>query len=131
MEKLIHSIENLKQFANYLYKEWYKKFLLKWDLWVLKTEFVKQFANILWIKNVTSPTYTYINNYNDKLLHCDFYRINGKIELLNLWILEEIENFEYICVEWPKFTELYADSSRLEVEIKKISSTERLIKYGP
>jgi len=131
MKKIIYSIDDLKQFANQLYKEWYKKFLLKWDLWAWKTEFVKQFANILWIKNITSPTYTYINNYENKLLHWDFYRIKSEIELLNLWIIEEIEDFEYICIEWPKFSHLYANSNWLEIEIKKINLQKRVIKYNP
>ena len=131
MEKIIYSIDDLKQFANQLYKDWYKKFLLKWDLWAWKTEFVKQFANILWIKNITSPTYTYINNYENKLLHWDFYRIKNEIELLNLWIIEEMEEFEYICIEWPKFSHLYANSNWLEIEIKKTNLQERIIKYNP
>jgi len=131
MEKIIYSIDDLKQFTNQLYKDWYKKFLLKWDLWAWKTEFVKQFANILWIKNITSPTYTYINNYENKLLHWDFYRIKNEIELLNLWIIEEMEEFEYICIEWPKFSHLYANSNWLEIEIKKTNLQERIIKYNP
>jgi tRNA threonylcarbamoyladenosine biosynthesis protein TsaE len=96
-------------------------------LWAWKTEFTKQLAQNLWIQNISSPTYTYINNYQNKLLHWDFYRINSEIEFINLWILDEIEDAEYICIEWPKFTHLYADSNWLKVKIQKLPSGERKI----
>ncbi len=124
---IIKSISELNNFAKDILKKWYKKFLLVWDLWVWKTEFVKQLAKNIWIKRINSPTYTYINNYKNKLLHWDFYRINNEQEFLNLWILEEIDNFEYVCIEWPKFKKLYIDKNWLEIEIQKINSLERKI----
>lgn len=120
MEKTISSIKDLSDFIDELLKKWYKKFLLSWDLWVWKTEFTKQLAKKIWIKNISSPTYTYINNYDNKLLHWDFYRIKEQQDFLNLWILEDIEYFEYVCIEWPKFKELYKDEDFIELEIKKI-----------
>jgi len=123
----ISSIQELEELVKKLLNRWYKKFLLKWDLWAGKTEFTKQLAKQLWISNISSPTYTYINNYQNKLLHWDFYRINSEQEFLNLWILDEIEDFEYVCIEWPKFSHLYADKDWLEVEIKKIDKNKRQI----
>ena len=123
----ISSIQELEGLVKELLNQWYKKFLLKWDLWAGKTEFTKQLAKQLWISNITSPTYTYINNYQNKLLHWDFYRINSEQEFLNLWILDEIENFEYVCIEWPKFSHLYADEDWLEIEIKKLDENKREI----
>jgi len=123
----ISSIQELEELVKKLLSRWYKKFLLKWDLWAGKTEFTKQLAKQLWISNITSPTYTYINNYQNKLLHWDFYRINSEQEFLNLWILDEIEDFDYVCIEWPKFSHLYADKDWLEIEIKKIDENKRQI----
>ena len=123
----ISSIQELEELVKKLLNRWYKKFLLKWDLWAGKTEFTKQLAKQLWISNISSPTYTYINNYQNKLLHWDFYRINSEQEFLNLWILDEIEDFDYVCIEWPKFSHLYADKDWLEVEIKKIDKNKRQI----
>ena len=123
----ISSIQELEELVKKLLNRWYKKFLLKWDLWAGKTEFTKQLAKQLWISNISSPTYTYINNYQNKLLHWDFYRINSEQEFLNLWILDEIEDFEYVCIEWPKFSHLYADKDWLEIEIKKIDENKRQI----
>ncbi len=123
----ISSIQELEELVKKLLNRWYKKFLLKWDLWAGKTEFTKQLAKQLWISNISSPTYTYINNYQNKLLHWDFYRINSEQEFLNLWILDEIEDFDYVCIEWPKFSHLYADKDWLEIEIKKIDKNKRQI----
>jgi len=128
MEVKILSIQELLDFIDKLLKKWYKKFLLSWDLWVWKTEFTKQLANKLWIKNITSPTYTYINNYDDKLLHWDFYRMETKEDFLNLWILEYMEDFEYVCIEWPKFKEYYKTTDFIELNIKK-EGEDRIINY--
>ncbi len=117
--KTIYNIKDLSNCIDKLLQKWYKKFLLSWDLWVWKTEFTKQLAKKIWIENISSPTYTYINNYNDKLLHWDFYRIEKKEDLLNLWILEDIEDFDYICIEWPRFKEFYKNEEFLEIYIKK------------
>lgn len=129
MEKKISSIQELSDFVDELFKKWYKKFLLNWDLWVWKTEFVKQLAKKLWIKNISSPTYTYINNYENKLLHWDFYRIESKEDFLNLWILEEVDDFEYVCIEWPKFKEFYKTADFLELTIKKVWN-DRIISFS-
>ncbi len=131
MQINIKNIEELKNFIQNLLNKGYSKFLLKWDLWAGKTEFTKQLANLIGIKNITSPTYTYINIYENKLLHWDFYRINSEAEFLNLWILDEIDNYPFICIEWPKFEKYYADPNYLVVEIKKNPDQSRLIKYFP
>lgn len=128
MEKKIYSIQELSDFVDNLLKKWYKKFLLNWDLWVGKTEFTKQLAKRLWIRKISSPTYTYINNYENNFLHWDFYRIEDKKDLINLWILDEIEDSEYICIERPKFKELYKNDEFLELTIKK-KGEYRIINY--
>jgi len=119
MKVKICSIEELEKFVKELLEKWYKKFLLEWDLWVGKTEFTKQLAKQLWIKNISSPTYTYINIYEDKLLHWDFYRIENEQKFLNLWLVDEIENYNYVSIEWPKFSNYYDDWEFLKISIKK------------
>ena len=115
----IKTIDELSDFVKQLLDKGYKKFLLEWDLWVGKTEFTKQLAKHLWIKNISSPTYTYINIYDDKLLHWDFYRIETEQEFLNLWIVDEIENYDYVVIEWPKFENYYIDDDFVKISIKK------------
>lgn len=61
-----------------------KVLLLKWDLWAGKTTLIKWFAEWLWIdpEKVQSPTYAYVNIYDDKLLHIDMYRLTTFDELI-------------------------------------------------
>jgi len=124
---IINNIQELEQLVKNLLDKWYKKFLLEWDLWAGKTECTKQLAKHIWIKNISSPTYTYINIYEDKMLHWDFYRISSQEELLNLWILEEIQEYDYVVIEWPRFQKLYQDENFIKIQIKKINENQREI----
>ncbi|HCY21355.1 TPA: hypothetical protein DIC40_05945 [Patescibacteria group bacterium] len=56
-------------------------------------------------KHVQSPTYTYLNVYNNKLLHIDMRRINEHKELVEKGILDQIHQYEYILIERPKHTQ--------------------------
>lgn len=109
----------------------YKKILLYWDLWAWKTQFVKGFANWLGIDSslVQSPTYTYMNIYDGRLLHIDMYRLNDFNDLIDKGILEQIEQFEYIVIEWPKREEEYADENWKKIIIEKIDKKTRKIKF--
>ena len=126
---IIKNIDELSDFVKILIDKWYKKFLLEWDLWVGKTEFTKQLAKHLWIKNISSPTYTYINVYDNKLLHWDFYRIENEKDFLNLWILDEIEDYDYVVIEWPKFSKFYDDGDFLKINIIKNEDGSRKFIY--
>jgi len=78
---------------------------LKGDLASGKTTFTKGFCKYFnVIENVTSPTYTIINEYSGDILifHIDCYRINNTKELLNLGIEEYFDLDGIILIEWPE-----------------------------
>ena len=84
--------------------------LLSGNLGVGKTTFVKyvinffQKANKQKITEVTSPTFTVMNEYQIKkilLKHYDLYRIKNKKELNNLGIQENLKD-QITLVEWPE-----------------------------
>ncbi len=131
MKKIINSTEEMMKLAWELIQKWYNKFLLHGDLGVGKTHFCKWIATQLWIdkNNVKSPTYTYLNIYDDKFLHIDMYRLENIEDAMAKGITEEIENYNHICIEWPKFTEYYTDENWLEVKIEKIDETTRKVKW--
>lgn len=62
-----------------------KILLLHGELGAGKTTMIKGFAAGLDINadEVTSPTYTYVQEYNKKLLHIDMYNIQSYEELLH------------------------------------------------
>lgn len=106
-----------------------KVLLLEWDLGAGKTLLTKWFAGWLWIDwdTVRSPTYAYINIYENKLLHIDMYRIEKYDDLIEKWILDQINNFDYIVVERPKFIDKLWLKNYFEIKIIKTSETERKI----
>jgi len=110
----------------------HKKILLNGELWAWKTLFTKWYATALWIdKNIVqSPTYTYLNIYNKKLLHIDMYRFEKFEDLLEKGILEEMENYDYIIIERPKFLDKIDYSEYHVWNIEKISDGEREIHPG-
>ena len=104
-------------------------FFLVWDLWSGKTTFTKWFAEWLWIdsKKVQSPTYTYVNIYDNKLLHIDMYRIESFEDLIEKWIIDLLNEYEYILIEWPKWTEKLNLSWTKTLSITKTWDQEREI----
>lgn len=128
---ILNSVEDLMQFWKSLWLSWTSNVLLYWDLWAWKTHFTKWFAEWIWLnKNlIQSPTYTYLNEYEDKLLHIDMYRLNEEIELIEKWILDKINEYSFICIEWPKFENLYFNNDFVKIEILKISENSRKINF--
>ncbi|WP_027390231.1 tRNA (adenosine(37)-N6)-threonylcarbamoyltransferase complex ATPase subunit type 1 TsaE [Chrysiogenes arsenatis] len=79
--------------------------LLEGDLGAGKTTFAKGFAAALGIdaRNVTSPTYTLMNEYvgeNGRLCHCDLYRLQSADDFYATGIEESFAG-AYTLVEWP------------------------------
>lgn len=123
---LITSPEAMHELGKSLAKD-HKILLLQWDLGSWKTTLAKGFAEWLGIdsKHVQSPTYTYLNVYNNKLLHIDMRRINEHKELVEKGILDQIHQYEYILIERPKHTQHLWLAKATIVDIKKTSPTTR------
>ena len=104
-----------------------KVLLLKWELWAWKTTLIKWFAEWLWInpEKVQSPTYAYVNIYDDKLLHIDMYRLSTYDELVEKGILNQISDFDNIVIERPKWEDELDLENPLIIQIDKISAQDR------
>jgi len=102
--KTITTPEQMLEYGKELAKE-HKILLLHGELWAGKTLLTKGFAQGLGLDghHVQSPTYAYLNIYESKLLHIDMYRIKEYSELVEKGIIDQINEFEYIVIEWPKF----------------------------
>lgn len=123
---LIHSPQEMFDLGKE-YAHTHKKIALHGELWAGKTLFTKGFASGLGIdeKTIQSPTYTYINVYAEKLLHIDMYRLESAQDLIQKWIFDQIQNFDHIIIERPKFSELPMYQDFLHIEIQKISEEKR------
>lgn len=91
---------------------------LYWDLWAGKTTISKYIIkDVFWyIKEVTSPTYTYYNKYVGEnwiykwkiIYHFDLYRLKNYDEFFAIGGEEILDNNEWIIlVEWPEILEGY------------------------
>ena len=123
---LIRSPEEMYNYWKSLSKK-NKVLLLKWELWAWKTTLIKWFAEWLWInpEKVQSPTYAYVNIYDDKLLHIDMYRLSSYDELIEKGILNQISDFDNVVIEWPKWENEHDLENPLTIQIDKISAQDR------
>ena len=138
--KIISKPEEMMELGAQMVDQWATHFLLYGDLGAGKTQFVKWIAKGLEISPdiVQSPTYTYLNVYQNKLLHIDMYRLLEKLdiagkkvvweELLEKWILEEIQNYPYVVVEWPVLEQLWQfDLPWQRIKISKVDQNVRKV----
>jgi tRNA threonylcarbamoyladenosine biosynthesis protein TsaE len=120
--------EQMLEFWIALAKE-HKILLVHGELWAGKTLLTKWFAQGLGLNDhhVQSPTYAYLNVYESKLLHIDMYRIKEYSELVEKGIIDQINEYEHIVIERPKFIDKLPIKNSTIVTIEKISETERNI----
>jgi tRNA threonylcarbamoyladenosine biosynthesis protein TsaE len=106
--------------------------LLSGDLGSGKTVFAKGFAEGLGInQDITSPTFTIMNCYDNILNHFDLYRLNSIDELLAVGAEEELYGDKISLVEWPEIVGLsFFPKNSILVTITKISEDERLIEIS-
>ena len=128
MKKDIHSPSEMHQLWIELAKS-ESILLLVGNLWSGKTTFTKGFAEWLWIdpNKVQSPTYTYVNIYDGTLLHIDMYRLESFEDFLEKWILDLINEYEYILIEWPKRIDKINLGNYKTLKIEKTWDDERAI----
>jgi tRNA threonylcarbamoyladenosine biosynthesis protein TsaE len=85
--------------------------LLKGDLASGKTTFVKEFVKELGLHvEVSSPTFSIMNEYEEKVCHYDIYQ-KGVEGFLQSGLLEKLEEDKYHLIEWA--------DERLEEILKK------------
>lgn len=101
------NIEDIEQVAlQVMHALTTKMIMLKGDMGVGKTTFVKAFAKALGsTDDVSSPTFSIVNTYGlpDGLLyHFDMYRINDEEEALQFGLEDYLSSPHYIVMEWPE-----------------------------
>lgn len=101
--------------------------LLDGDLGAGKTTFTKGLAKALGVKEeVTSPTFTILNVYEDgrlKLNHLDMYRVESSDELAELGIEECFDEDAVTVIEWNKFD--HFDGKVIKISVKTLGETKR------
>lgn len=72
-----------------------------------KTTFIRYICKNLGInENVSSPTFSIVNEYNDlkgnKVFHFDFYRIKNEQEAVDIGCEEYFQSNSLCLIEWPE-----------------------------
>lgn len=104
--------------------------LLSGDLGVGKTVFVQGIASGMGIvDDVSSPTYTLINEYSGELnlYHMDFYRLEDETDLLDLGFEDYLDRKGVIIIEWPELACGFLYPDYIYVKIDKLADDTREI----
>ena len=104
--------------------------LLYGDLGAGKTTFTKSLIKELGVNgNVTSPTFTLVNEYtvnNLKINHFDMYRIDDESEVQEIGIDEMFADKNSInIVEWPQKVSSYLPQDCIQISINILGENER------
>ena len=113
----------------------YKKFAFFGDMGVGKTTLIKSLLKKLGVNdNVTSPTFSIVNEYlSEKLgsiFHFDFYRIKNEKEAYDIGIDEYLSSDNYCFIEWPNKINSFIDNKFINVYIDIIDDDKRNIKIN-
>jgi len=122
--KKIYDLKNIGDIKLNL-RPWTIVFLY-WDLASGKTTLSKNIINSYFKKdkNVTSPTYTYYQKY-DNIYHFDLYRLENYEEFVNIWWEEILDNPNNIClIEWPEILEKYY-SPEIKIFLNKLEDENK------
>lgn len=93
-----------------------KVFIFKGDLGSGKTTLVRQMVKRLGVKEaVSSPTFSIVNIYEDRIYHFDLYRLKRVEELEDIGFFEYLESGHVCLIEWPDLAEPYLDMPYLEI----------------
>jgi len=107
--------------------------LLYGEMGAGKTSFVKGVARQKHIiQNVTSPTFTIINEYNgdNDIYHMDLYRLKNQEELFEIGFEEYLHSTGIVVIEWPDIAiPILENFNYKQITIKKTTPFAREIKY--
>ncbi|OFX40375.1 MAG: tRNA (adenosine(37)-N6)-threonylcarbamoyltransferase complex ATPase subunit type 1 TsaE [Bacteroidetes bacterium GWA2_32_17] len=97
-----------------------------------KTTLIKEICKQLnCMSNVTSPTYTIVNEYNtfenNSIFHFDFYRLSSTKEIIDIGFEEYINSENYCFIEWPELAEALLPINCQKINIKVDEKQNRLL----
>ena len=101
------------------------------DLGTGKTFIVKSIANYFGIDEVTSPTFSIVNTYEQdvRIHHFDFYRLKKVEELYDIGFEEYLNDRSAIVfIEWAEMFEELLPQSIYRISIKHLGESKREIK---
>ena len=135
MEKISNSTENTEEFGFIFSKDINNGdvIAINGELGAGKTTFIKGVLKGLhYNENVTSPTYTLVNEYDAKfkIIHIDCYREQKLNRWLDIGIMDYLMGDNVVIIEWSEYIEKILPKNMIQINIDYISKFERKIKIS-
>ena len=128
-----YSLEDLSIIASEVISSTKNKTLLFYgQMGVGKTTLIKEICKQLEVlDNISSPTFSLVNEYHTKnkgkVFHFDFYRIEDENEALDIGIEEYFDNNAWCLVEWPENIENLLPLDAVEIHLSILDNQQRNI----
>lgn len=91
-----------------------------------KTTLIKTLARKLGVvDNISSPTFSYVNSYDDRIYHFDCYRLKNMEEALDFGFEEYLDSGKNCWIEWPQVIEPLLPIPYLEIRIEHTQNNSR------
>jgi tRNA threonylcarbamoyladenosine biosynthesis protein TsaE len=127
--ELIYKLSELEKASNFVLKNVnHDIILITGEVGTGKTTLIKEYCKLIGVEEiVNSPTYTLINEYQNKkgkIVHMDLYRIKDINEINELGLFEYLEN-NIVIIEWPEIILKMIDIKYSMINITFINEKER------
>ena len=127
--ELIYKLSELEKASNFVLKNVnHDIILITGEVGTGKTTLIKEYCKLIGVEEtVNSPTYTLINEYQNKrgkIVHMDLYRVKDINEINELGLFEYLEN-DIVIIEWPEIILKMIDIKYSMINITFINKKER------
>jgi tRNA threonylcarbamoyladenosine biosynthesis protein TsaE len=136
MERIEYSIEELSSTADRLLSSLPTRcvVLIEGEMGVGKTTLMSTLLNKIGIQEVSSPTYSVVNEYlsqdGKKIHHYDLYRIQSVDELMELGFMDLLDQADWHFIEWPEVGAPFYPTNVIHWNIQLLSDKRRVISVG-
>ena len=127
--ELIYKLSEIEKASNFVLKNVNRGvILITGEVGTGKTTLIKEYCKLIGVEEiVNSPTYTLINEYQNKsgkIVHMDLYRVEDINEINELGLFEYLEN-NIVIIEWPEIILKMIDVKYSLINITFINEKER------
>jgi tRNA threonylcarbamoyladenosine biosynthesis protein TsaE len=116
--------EDLNEIAGQILASGIRVIFLQGELGAGKTTLEKAFCKVLGSHDeVTSPTFTLVNEYRDiagqPIFHIDLYRLESVEDVIQIGIEDYVHSGAWCFIEWPELVQiLFADLDCISIHIE-------------
>jgi tRNA threonylcarbamoyladenosine biosynthesis protein TsaE len=128
------TVNKMSQVADYIVAQYHVSNIICFEgnLGAGKTTLIKLLASKMsLVDQVQSPTFGYVNTYDNKVHHFDCYRLERLEEALDLGFEEYFEENMTVWVEWPVVILPLVPKPYIKVKISHLANGNRDIEVNP